>query len=35
MTEPQRPSHQKELGLINRIIGLFQGVKKIIDERRY
>lgn len=35
MTEPQRPSHQKELGRINRIIGQLEGVKKMIEERRY
>ena len=35
MTEPQRPSQQKELGRINRIIGQLEGVKKMIEERRY
>ncbi len=29
------PSHEAELPRINRIIGQLEGVKKMIDERRY
>jgi len=29
------PSHQKELGRLNRAIGQLEGVKKMIENRRY
>ena len=31
----EHPSHQSELGRLNRITGQLDGVKKMIDERRY
>ena len=35
MGPEMHPSHEAELPRINRIIGQLEGVKKMIDERRY
>ncbi len=33
--EPQHPDHRKELARLNRIAGQVEGVKRMIEERRY
>lgn len=31
----QHPDHQKEISRLNRVAGQVEGIKKMIDERRY
>ncbi|MDR1476605.1 MAG: metal-sensitive transcriptional regulator, partial [Rickettsiales bacterium] len=33
--ESKYPSHEKELGRLNRALGQIEGVKKMIEARRY
>lgn len=34
-TVQTHPSHEKELGRVNRVIGQMEGVKKMIEDKRY
>lgn len=32
---PQHPTHEKEISRINRVLGQLEGIKRMIEDKRY